>query len=98
MAVREAYEQNAGHAGIACAMKKQGGGRGSSRQGAGQVGGPRRRGGDALRCLRHRPGLRHRVPQMLAETTGLRLEQMRNMGSNSRWPLIPAPLPAPVRP
>lgn len=83
LAVKDVYEQNAAHAGIACAMKNSGVG----------VGLP-----DKGRCkLAVRNGVVELYSaasdigqgcatvflQMLAETTGLPLEKLRNMGANS---------------
>ena len=83
LAVKDVYEQNADHAGIACAMKNSGVG----------VGLP-----DKGRCkLAVRNGVVELYSaasdigqgcatvflQMLAETTGLPLEKLRNMGANS---------------
>ena len=83
LAVKDVYEQNAAHAGIACAMKNSGVG----------VGLP-----DKGRCkLAVRNGVVELYSaasdigqgcatvflQMLAETTGLPLEKLRNMGTNS---------------
>ena len=83
LAVKEVYEQNADHAGIACAMKNSGVG----------VGLP-----DKGRCkLAVRNGVVELYSaasdigqgcatvflQMLAEATGLPLEKLRNMGANS---------------
>ena len=83
LAVKDVYEQNAAHAGIACAMKNAGVG----------VGLP-----DKGRCkLAVRNGVVELYSaasdigqgcatvflQMLAETTGLPLEKLRNMGANS---------------
>ena len=83
LAVKDGYEQNAAHAGIACAMKNSGVG----------VGLP-----DKGRCkLAVRNGVVELYSaasdigqgcatvflQMLAETTGLPLEKLRNMGANS---------------
>ena len=83
LAVKDVYEQNAGHAGIACAMKNSGVG----------VGLP-----DKGRCkLAVRNGVVELYSaasdigqgcatvflQMLAEATGLPLEKLRNMGANS---------------
>ena len=90
LAVKDVYEQNAAHAGIACAMKNSGVG----------VGLP-----DKGRCkLAVRNGVVELYSaasdigqgcatvflQMLAETTGLPLEKLRNMGatSGSRQTLI----------
>lgn len=83
LAVKDVYEQNAAHAGIACAMKNSGVG----------VGLP-----DKGRCrLAVRNGVVELYSaasdigqgcatvflQMLAEATGLPLEKLRNMGANS---------------
>lgn len=83
LAVKDVYEQNAAHAGIACAMKNSGVG----------VGLP-----DKGRCkLAVRNGVVELYSaasdigqgcatvflQMLAETTGMPLEKLRNMGANS---------------
>ena len=83
LAVKDVYEQNAAHAGIACAMKNSGVG----------VGLP-----DKGRCrLEVRNGVVELYSaasdigqgcatvflQMLAETTGLPLEKLKNMGANS---------------
>ena len=83
LAVKDVYEQNAAHAGIACAMKNSGVG----------VGLP-----DKGRCkLAVRNGVVELYSaasdigqgcatvflQMLAETTGLPMEKLRNMGANS---------------
>ena len=82
-AVKEVYEQNADHAGIACAMKNAGVGVGLPDKGR-------------ARLLVHNgavelysaasdigQGCATVFLQVLAETAGLRLDQMRNMGSNS---------------
>ena len=86
LAVKDVYEQNADHAGIACAMKNSGVG----------VGLP-----DKGRCrLAVRNGVVELYSaasdigqgcatvflQMLAEATGLPLEKLRNMGANSEVP------------
>ena len=98
LAVKDVYEQNAAHAGIACAMKNSGVG----------VGLP-----DKGRCkLAVRNGVVELYSaasdigqgcatvflQMLAETTGLPLEKLRNMGANSEVAPTQAPPPVPARP
>ena len=99
LAVKDVYEQNADHAGIACAMKNSGVG----------VGLP-----DKGRCrLAVRNGVVELYSaasdigqgcatvflQMLAEATGLPLEKLRNMGANSEVaPRLGAPPPVPARP
>ena len=82
-AVKEVYEKNADHAGIACAMKNAGVGVGLPDKGR-------------ARLLVHNgavelyaaasdigQGCATVFLQVLAETAGLRLDQMRSMGSNS---------------
>ena len=98
LAVKDVYEQNADHAGIACAMKNSGVG----------VGLP-----DKGRCkLAVRNGVVELYSaasdigqgcatvflQMLAEATDLPLEKLRNMGATRRWPPTQAPPPVPARP
>ena len=82
-AVREAYEQNAGHAGIACAMKNTGVGVGLPDKGRARL---EVRGGvveiyPAASDIGQ--GCATVFLQILSETAGLRREQMRNMGSSS---------------
>ena len=78
-AVREAYEQNAGHAGIACAMKNTGVGVGLPDKGRARL---EVRGG-VVEIYDIGQGCATVFLQILSETAGLRREQMRNMGSSS---------------
>jgi len=82
-AVREAYEQNAGHAGIACAMKNTGVGVGLPDKGRARL---EVRGGVVeiyAAASDIGQGCATVFLQILSETAGLRREQMRNMGSSS---------------
>ena len=82
-AVREAYEQNAGHAGIACAMKNTGVGVGLPDKGRARL---EVRGGVVeiyAAASDIGQGCATVFLQILSEATGLRREQMRNMGSSS---------------
>ena len=82
-AVREAYEQNAGHAGIACAMKNTGVGVGLPDTGRARL---EVRGGVVeiyAAASDIGQGCATVFLQILSEATGLRREQMRNMGSSS---------------
>ena len=82
-AVREAYEQNAGHAGIACAMKNTGVGVGLPDKGRARL---EVRGGVveiSAAASDIGQGCATVFLQILSETAGLRREQMRNMGSSS---------------
>ncbi len=62
LAVKDVYEQNAGSRRHRLRHEELRRGRGPARQGPVQAGGAQRGGGAVLRGLRHRPGLRHRVP------------------------------------
>ena len=82
-AVREAYEQNAGHAGIACAMKNTGVGVGLPDKGRARL---EVRGGVVeiyAAASDIGQGCATVFLQILSETAGLRRDQMRNMGSSS---------------
>ena len=82
-AVREAYEQNAGHAGIACAMKNTGVGVGLPDKGRARL---EVRGGVVeiyAAASDIGQGCATVFLQILSETAGLRRVQMRNMGSSS---------------
>ena len=82
-AVREAYEQNAGHAGIACAIKNTGVGVGLPDKGRARL---EVRGGVVeiyAAASDIGQGCATVFLQILSETAGLRREQMRNMGSSS---------------
>ena len=82
-AVREAYEQNAGHAGIACAMKNTGVGVGLPDKGRARL---EVRGGVVeiyAAASDIGQGCATVFLQILSETAGLCREQMRNMGSSS---------------
>ena len=82
-AVREAYEQNAGHAGIACAMKNTGVGVGLPDKGRARS---EVRGGVVeiyAAASDIGQGCATVFLQILSETAGLRRVQMRNMGSSS---------------
>ena len=82
-AVREAYEQTAGHAGIACAMKNTGVGVGLPDKGRARL---EVRGGVVeiyAAASDIGQGCATVFLQILSETAGLRREQMRNMGSSS---------------
>ena len=82
-AVREANEQTAGHAGIACAMKNTGVGVGLPDKGRARL---EVRGGVVeiyAAASDIGQGCATVFLQILSETAGLRREQMRNMGSSS---------------
>mgnify|MGYP000990364112 CR=1 FL=1 len=78
LAVKDVYEQNAAHAGIACAMKNAGVGVGlcklAVRNGVVELYSAASDIGQGCATV---------FLQMLAETTGLPLEKLRNMGANS---------------
>ena len=82
-AVREAYEKNAGHAGIACAMKNAGGGVGLPDKGRAKLA---VRGGVVeiyAAASDIGQGCATVFVQMVAEATGLGRAEIRNLGSNS---------------
>ena len=83
LAVKDVYEQNAAHAGIACAMKNSGVGVGLPDKGRYKL--AVRNGVVELYSAASDigQGCATVFLQMLAETTGLPLEKLRNMGANS---------------
>ncbi len=83
LAVKDVYEQNAAHAGIACAMKNSGVGVGLPDKGRCKL--AVRNGVVELYSAASDigQGCATVFRQMLAETTGLPLEKLRNMGANS---------------
>ena len=83
LAVKDVYEQNAAHAGIACAMKNSGVGVGLPDKGRCKL--AVRNGVVELYSAASDigQGCATVFPQMLAEATGLPLEKLRNMGANS---------------
>ena len=83
LAVKDVYEQNADHAGIACAMKNSGVGVGLPDKGRCKL--AVRNGGVELYSAASDigQGCATVFLQMLAEATGLPLEKLRNMGANS---------------
>ena len=82
-AVREAYEKNAGHAGIACAMKNAGVGVGLPDKGRAKL--AVRGGVVAIYAAASDigQGCATVFVQMVAEATGLGRAEIRNLGSNS---------------
>ncbi len=83
LAVKDVYEQNAAHAGIACAMKNSGVGVGLPDKGRCRL--AVRNGVVELYSAASDIGQGGATVflQMLAEATGLPLEKLRNMGANS---------------
>ncbi len=94
LAVKDVYEQNADHAGIACAMKNSGVGVGLPDKGRCKLA---VRNGGGAGGLRHRPGLRHRVPPDAGRGHRPAPGKAPQHGANSEVAPTPAPPPAPAR-